>query len=158
MADTKADEMAGPPVDPRRSALMSRVRAKDTLPELIVRRTLHRLGFRFRLHDKRLPGSPDIVMRSRRVAIFVHGCFWHRHPRCRAASSPSIRREFWEAKFASNVKRDFDCHSRLEADGWAVHVVWECETKRTPTFLDSLVAFLASHPKLKKPGSPHARG
>ena len=118
-----------PPVEPQRSALMSRVRGKDTKPEMVVRRLLHRLGYRFRLHRRDLPGSPDIVLPGRRAVVFVHGCFWHRHPGCRMASTPKTRTEFWLGKFARNVERDADHATALARTGWEVHVVWECETR-----------------------------
>ena len=114
---------------------MRNVRGKNTTPEMRVRSALYRAGYRFRLHRKDLPGRPDIVLPRLRAAIFVHGCFWHRHPGCRAASSPSTRAVFWQEKFARNVERDRRTIEALEADGWRVHVVWECETKgREPTF------------------------
>ncbi len=116
-------------VDPRRSALMARVRQRDSSPEMIVRRALHRSGFRYRLHAKHLPGSPDIVFPSRRLAVFVHGCFWHRHGGCKAATNPKTRQEFWHAKFERNVERDVEAITLLEQMGWRVHVVWECEAK-----------------------------
>ncbi|MAM39785.1 MAG: very short patch repair endonuclease [Erythrobacter sp.] len=112
----------------KRSEVMSRVRSKDTRPELIVRRSLHRSGLRFRLHRRDLPGQPDIVLPSRKVVVFVHGCFWHRHPGCRRATMPASRTEFWKAKFDATVKRDAKAVCALEAAGWTVLVVWECET------------------------------
>ncbi|MCR9216920.1 MAG: DNA mismatch endonuclease Vsr [bacterium] len=118
-----------PPVEPARSRLMGRVRGRHTKPEMIVRRMLHALGYRFRLHRRDLPGSPDVVLPSCSTALFVHGCFWHRHRGCRLSSTPKTRREFWEAKFARNVKRDAANASRLQDLGWRVIVVWECETK-----------------------------
>lgn len=122
---------------------MRSVRGKNTTPEMKVRSALHRGGYRFRLHRKDLPGKPDIVLSSRRVVVFVHGCFWHRHPGCRAASSPSTRIAFWQDKFARNVERDRQAVEALERAGWAVHVVWECETKgKAPTFWTALEAFL----------------
>ncbi|WP_416355902.1 very short patch repair endonuclease [Aureimonas phyllosphaerae] len=121
--------MAESPVDPARSELMRRVRRRDTAPELAVRRALTSLGLRYRLHAKELPGSPDIVNRRRKLAIFVHGCFWHRHANCRLASTPKTRTDFWEAKFARNVERDRRSEIALEENGWAVIVVWECQTR-----------------------------
>lgn len=113
----------------RRSRLMSKVRSRDTKPELLVRSLVHRHGYRFRLHRRDLPGSPDLVFSSRRAIIFVHGCFWHRHPGCRKATVPGTRREFWRKKFARNVKRDKIVRETLEQDGWRVLTVWECETR-----------------------------
>ncbi|MCQ0990556.1 very short patch repair endonuclease [Jiella sp. LLJ827] len=108
---------------------MSRVRGKNTKPELYVRRLLHGMGYRYRLHRRDLPGNPDIVFGKRRKAIFVHGCFWHRHPDpgCRLTRTPKSRLEFWEPKFAANVARDARHQAALEAMGWKVLVVWECE-------------------------------
>lgn len=113
----------------RRSWNMSRIRARDTGPELRLRSLLHRAGFRFRLHAKKLPGRPDIVLPKYRTAIFVHGCFWHRHSGCRNATTPSTRAEFWQDKFDSNVRRDARNRADLEAVGWTVMTVWECELK-----------------------------
>ncbi len=107
---------------------MSRVRGKDTKPEMLVRRLLHRLGYRFLLHRRDLPGTPDLVFPSRRAALFVHGCFWHRHEGCRRATTPKTRVEFWQAKFRRNVERDGANYALLEIAGWKVILVWECET------------------------------
>jgi len=112
-----------------RSDLMRRIRGRDTGPERMVRSCVHRLGYRFRLHDGRLPGTPDIVLPRLRMVILVHGCFWHRHAGCRYAYTPKSRRAFWEKKFADNVARDErDLHALKQA-GWRVAVVWECETR-----------------------------
>lgn len=108
-----------------RSALMARIRGKDTRPELFIRSSLHRAGFRFRLHASQLPGRPDIVLPKHRVAIFVHGCFWHRHG-CALSSMPATRRAFWREKFARNIERDRRSARRLRALGWRVLTVWEC--------------------------------
>ena len=113
----------------RRSWNMSRIRGKNTKPEIIVRSLLHRMGYRFRLHRKDLPGSPDIVLPRYNTIIFVHGCFWHRHPRCRFAYRPKSRIEFWENKFKENVIRDRRTRRRLVQIGWNVVVVWECELR-----------------------------
>jgi len=113
----------------RRSWNMSRIRGRDTGPELRLRSLLHRAGFRFRLHAKKLPGRPDIVLPKYRMAIFVHGCFWHRHSGCRNATTPSTRAEFWQEKFDTNVRRDARNRADLEAAGWTVMTVWECELK-----------------------------
>lgn len=121
MADTLTSE--------RRSWNMSRIRGRDTAPEMLLRSLLHRAGFRFRLHARQLPGRPDVVLPRYRAAIFVHGCFWHRHPGCRNATTPTTRREFWQEKFDDNVSRDVRNRIALEAAGWTVHTVWECELK-----------------------------
>ena len=117
-------------VDPvTRSRMMANIRGKNTRPEIALRRALHALGLRFRLHGKRLPGTPDIVLPRWKAAIFVHGCFWHRHEGCRFASSPATRREFWEDKFAANVSRDRRDQELLVNTGWRVRVIWECDLK-----------------------------
>jgi DNA mismatch endonuclease, patch repair protein len=108
---------------------MARVRGKDTRPELKVRRVLHSLGYRFRLHRKDLPGRPDIVLPRYRTAVFVHGCFWHRHEGCRRTTSPQTRTTFWQSKFNATVERDERQRADLQAAGWNVVVVWECETR-----------------------------
>lgn len=113
----------------RRSWNMSRIRGRNTKPELMLRSMLHREGFRFRLHSKNLPGRPDIVLPRYRTVIFVHGCFWHRHEGCRNATMPSTRREFWSEKFDKNKERDIRSREALESAGWKVCVVWECELK-----------------------------
>jgi DNA mismatch endonuclease (patch repair protein) len=113
----------------RRSWNMSRIRSRDTAPERQLRSLLHRSGFRFRLHDQRLPGRPDIVLPKYGTAVFVHGCFWHRHEGCRNATTPSTRPEFWREKFEGNVRRDEASRAALEDAGWNVITVWECELK-----------------------------
>ncbi len=114
----------------RRSAIMSRIRSKDTKPELRVRKTAHAMGLRFRLHRKDLPGTPDLVFPKWRTVVFVHGCFWHRHPGCRKAYEPKSRVDFWKKKFAANVERDERTRKALEKAGWKVVVIWECETEK----------------------------
>lgn len=115
-------------VDPLRSAQMALVRGRDTKPEMRVRKAMHAAGLRYRLHDRRLPGAPDLVFASRRIAVFVHGCFWHRHPGCAAARMPKSRLEFWAPKLNGNAVRDQRNRRELEAAGWKVLVIWECET------------------------------
>jgi DNA mismatch endonuclease (patch repair protein) len=122
----------------RRSWNMSRIRAKDTKPELAVRSLLHRLGFRFRIHVKRLPGCPDIVLPKLRTVVFVNGCFWHRHKNCKFAYSPKSRKNFWEDKFKANVMRDRQRQRDLRRLGWTVRVVWECQAREIAN-LDKLV-------------------
>lgn len=112
---------------------MSGIRAKNTKPELIIRRALFALGFRFRLHRRDLPGSPDIVLPGRRVALFVHGCFWHRHKGCRYAKLPTTRLAFWKGKLDGNVSRDKRAETALLDQGWRVLVVWECSTRNLET-------------------------
>lgn len=127
----------------RRSWNMSRIKARDTKPEVQVRSILHRMGLRFRLHRADLPGKPDIVLVSRRTVVFVHGCFWHRHGNCRYAYSPKSRKSFWERKFAENVKRDQIQRRRLLASGWKSVVVWECELLNTARLTRRLHRLLA---------------
>ena len=111
----------------KRSWNMSRIKSKDTKPELIVRSLLHRMGYRFRLYRKNLPGKPDIVLPKYGTAIFVHGCFWHRHPNCKYAYMPKSRIGFWRNKFEENTVRDKKKHSELKKSGWKVIIIWECE-------------------------------
>ncbi len=114
-------------VDPRtRSRMMSGIRGKNTRPEIAVRKYLHSRGLRYRLHDKRLPGKPDLVLRKYRSVVFVHGCFWHQHRRCKYAYMPKSNRAFWRKKLASNVERDKENRQQLRRLGWRVLVVWEC--------------------------------
>lgn len=112
-----------------RSDIMRAVKRAHTKPEMIVRRALHALGLRFRLHRRDLPGSPDIVLPRLRTVVFVHGCFWHRHPGCRYATTPKSRQEYWLPKFEANVERDARKEAQLRELGWRVAVIWECETK-----------------------------
>jgi DNA mismatch endonuclease (patch repair protein) len=125
-----------------RSRMMSGIRGKNTKPEIVVRKYLFASGFRFRLHRRDLPGSPDIVMSGRHVAIFVHGCFWHRHDGCRYAKLPSTRPEFWKAKLEGNTERDERSIGALVAEGWRVLVVWECAVRdeRKPGDLQEILA------------------
>ena len=109
---------------------MSHIRGKDTRPEETVRKYLFSKGCRYRKNDSRYPGKPDLVLPKYHTVIFVHGCFWHRHPGCRYATTPSTSREFWQRKFDQNVARDRKVQKQLEADGWNVIVVWECEISR----------------------------
>lgn len=128
-ASTKVDRLS----PDQRSRLMAQVGSKNTSPEICVRKLLHSLGYRFRLHCKDLPGHPDIVLPRYRVCIFVHGCFWHRHSRCARASIPVTNKEFWLEKFQKNSKRDILVKQVLEEAGWRVVVIWECETKNIET-------------------------
>ncbi|MDO0791814.1 DNA mismatch endonuclease Vsr [Xanthomonas arboricola pv. pruni] len=121
---------------------MRSVRQKDTSPEVIVRRAAHSLGARFRLHQKSLPGSPDMVFPSRKLCIFIHGCFWHRHPGCRLASTPGSNVDFWLEKFQKNVDRDNRKSEELKSLGWRVEVIWECETRNRDSLLARLKEIL----------------
>ena len=114
----------------KRSAVMARVKGKDTSPELKVRRLAHRLGYRFRLHRKDLPGNPDLVFPGRKKVIFVHGCFWHGHDCARGAREPKANAEYWRAKIARNRARDAASLEALAAQGWKALILWECELKR----------------------------
>lgn len=116
----------------KRSELMSRIRGSDTVPELAVRRGLHRAGFRFRLHQRQLPGRPDLVLARYRAVIFVHGCFWHRHQGCPFAYRPKSRTRFWREKFRQNKARDQRQEQELRDCGWRVLVVWECDLRKEP--------------------------
>ena len=128
----------------KRSWNMSRIRGSNTKPELLVRSLLHRLGYRFRLHRRDLPGTPDIVLPKHRTVIFVHGCFWHRHPGCRYAYAPKSRVQFWKKKFAANVGRDARTRRTLEQAGWQVLVVWECELRDMAGLSDRLTSEIGS--------------
>lgn len=126
-----------------RSERMSRVRGTDTEPEMVIRRLIHGMGYRYRLHVAKLPGKPDIVFPARGKIIFVHGCFWHRHPsaKCKLARMPKSRLEFWEPKLEQNRLRDVAAQKRLKRDGWKILVIWECEIK-TAKLADRIGRFL----------------
>jgi DNA mismatch endonuclease, patch repair protein len=125
-----------------RSEIMSRVRSKDTRPEMIVRRMLHKAGYRYRLHAADLPGKPDLVFAGRKKAIFIHGCFWHMHESCARARIPKSRVEFWTTKLSANRDRDTKNVAELQQAGWAVLTIWECELGR-PDLLERIRLFLA---------------
>jgi DNA mismatch endonuclease (patch repair protein) len=127
-----------------RSRMMSGIRGKNTKPEMTVRRALHAMGYRYRLHARELPGKPDIVFRGRRLAIFVHGCFWHRHtdPYCKLARMPKSRPEFWEPKLEGNRARDEANVAALKAMGWNVLIVWECQIKNLEPLKNLLQHFI----------------
>ncbi len=141
----------------QRRRLMARFRGKDTKPEIVARRMLHRMGYRFRLHRKDLPGRPDITLPRHRAVIFVHGCFWHRHAGCHLATTPKTSLEFWQAKFARNIERDLSNVRRLEDDGWRVLVLWECETKSPNLLQAKLAAFLGSGGGVEGASIPNSR-
>lgn len=123
---------------------MAKVGPRDTKPEMVVRRMLHALGRRFRLHRRDLPGTPDVVLPAARKAIFVHGCFWHRHEGCRKATTPKTRVEFWQEKFDRNVERDQRKERELRDAGWDVLTIWECETRDRAELARKLGDWLAS--------------
>jgi len=126
----------------RRSEVMSRIRAKNTAPELVVRSMVHRMGFRFRLHDRKLPGCPDLVLARLGRVIFVHGCFWHGHPGCKKSKLPESNREFWEAKISTNFARDRRNIAALRKVGWKVLVVWQCSLRNRARTKRRLQQFL----------------
>jgi DNA mismatch endonuclease (patch repair protein) len=130
-------------VDPTTSVRMSNIRQHGTTPELIVRKIVGRLGHRYRTVNRDLRGNPDLANRTRRWAIFVHGCFWHRHASCRLATTPTRNRAFWVAKFERNMKRDAAAIEQLEAAGYAVLVLWECETRDVDACASRLAAWFA---------------
>ncbi|MGZ8245445.1 very short patch repair endonuclease [Methylomagnum sp.] len=136
--------MADPLSAAQRSELMSRIRAKDTRPELTVRRLVHRMGLRFRLHVRNLPGCPDLVFPRLRKVVFVHGCFWHRHPNpeCKLTRLPKSRAEFWRRKLEGNRHRDRVKQEALLDLGWRFLVIWECELRDIPNLVDKLRMFL----------------
>ena len=129
-------------IDPVRSRTMAAVRSKDTKPEMLVRRAAHALGYRFRLHRKDLPGKPDLVFPSRKAVIFVDGCYWHGHDCKRGARMPKTNVEYWQAKIARNMKRDANNIATLEADGWQVLTIWECELNDRDDLARRLQEFL----------------
>ncbi len=141
--------LAGEGIDPERSVLMGRVRGKNSKPEMVVRRVVHALGYRFRLHGRNLAGTPDVVFRRLRKVIFVHGCFWHRHEGCHRTTTPKTRAAFWASKFERNIERDALNESKLRALGWDVLVVWECETFDPIALADRLSAFLVAEHHLR---------
>ena len=116
-------------VSEQRSRNMSDIKSKNTKPEIKVRKVLHSMGYRFRLHSKDLPGSPDIVLPKYKTVIFVHGCFWHRHENCKYATTPKTRKEFWEKKFRENINRDNLNQANLSLKGWKIIIIWECQLK-----------------------------
>ena len=137
-----------------RSRMMSRVRTRDTHPEMVVRSLLHGLGFRFRLHESNLPGRPDIVLPRFRTAIFVHGCFWHQHQGCPKSKRPRTNVEFWNAKLDRNIARDSENLASLSSQSWRSLVIWECETRHSSQLAERLLEFLgrfATHSTQNEP-------
>ncbi|HAK97253.1 MAG TPA: very short patch repair endonuclease [Planctomycetes bacterium] len=141
----------------KRSEVMSRVGGKDTAPEMAVRRLVHRAGFRYSLHCRKLPGTPDLVLARLRKVIFVHGCFWHGHSGCRKGRQrPAANAEFWQKKIAGNARRDRSATRRLRADGWEILIIWECEVRDEQRLRARVVRFLSAGPS---PGVlPEERG
>ena len=126
-------------VSEQRSRNMSAIKSKNTKPEINVRKVLHSMGYRFRLHSKDLPGSPDIVLPKYKTVIFVHGCFWHRHKDCKYATTPKTRQEFWNKKFTTNIERDLEIHEKIKNLNWRSVVIWECETKNMKNLRDKII-------------------
>jgi len=120
----------------KRSEIMSKIRSKDTRPEFIVRKLLHKLGYRFRIHSKALPGKPDIVLKKYRTAIFINGCFWHHHKGCKRSNWPKSNKDYWIPKIKRTIQRDSESHKKLQILGWNVLVIWECETKKTENLFE----------------------
>lgn len=137
----------------KRSQIMSRVRGMNTKPELRVRSYLHKAGLRYVLHDKRLPGRPDLSFPTRKVAVFVHGCFWHGHEGCKRATVPSTRADFWRAKLRANKERDMRNLEALEGLGWKVLIVWQCSINEKR--LADLVREIASMPRRGRNNEKH---
>ncbi|WP_121495730.1 very short patch repair endonuclease [Pseudomonas aeruginosa] len=131
-----------------RSLMMGKIKGQNTKPELVVRSLCHAMGLRFRLHRKDLPGTPDLVFPKYQLCLFVHGCFWHRHPGCKYAYTPKTKLDFWLPKLQRNMERDKEKEDALRELGWQVEVVWECETKRPELLRLRLKDILdASHPR-----------
>ena len=122
----------------RRSAIMSAVRGKNTAPEILVRKAAHRLGLRFRIHDRRLPGRPDLVLPKWKTVVFVNGCFWHRHPGCKKTTTPKSNAAFWRQKFRENVQRDDKNYALLTGLGWRIIILWQCEVLTLEMASDAL--------------------
>ncbi len=137
MADTVSKE--------QRSLNMSLIRSTDTKPEVFVRSVLHRMGFRFRKNVKSLPGKPDIVLPKYKTAIFVHGCFWHQHKGCKRSTVPKSNVEYWKPKLIRNTERDSNHTLAMEATGWSVFVIWECQTKNADTLISKLKSILTTN-------------
>lgn len=144
-----------------RSEIMSRIRGRDTVPEMLVRAALRSRGVRYRLQARDLAGSPDIVMRGRGLAIFVHGCFWHRHEGCRRCTTPKTNQDFWLAKFERNVCRDRDSIQRLQQEGWRVEVIWECEATKPEllaSFADRISLMMTRGRRIRRKPHSSVRG
>ena len=130
-----------------RSRMMANIKGKNTKPELIVRSLLHRQGFRFRIHARTLPGTPDIVLKKHKAVIFVHGCYWHRHENCKLTSIPKQNSQFWITKFNANLSRDCEVYFKLKKYGWRTAIIWECAIRdkaNLPNYIRTLAAWLKS--------------
>ena len=128
-----------------RSRMMGRIRGKDTKPEVAVRRVAHALGYRFRLHSRDIPGTPDLAFPGRRKVVFVHGCYWHRHEGCSFAYTPKSNTEFWTNKFDRNVARDAEVLTTLRQEGWDSLIIWECQTTNLQAIAESLSDYLGAN-------------
>jgi len=126
----------------KRSEIMRKIKGANTVPEMLVRSMIHRMGYRFRLHSKELPGRPDIVLPKHRKVIFVNGCFWHRHYRCNRATLPDTNKTFWEKKIDRNVERDKEVRKKLRAQGWKVLTIWQCQIKNPTKMRRKIESFL----------------
>ena len=136
----------------QRSAIMAQVKSGNTTPEMTVRSLLHQMGFRFRLHDRALPGRPDIVLARYRTVVFVNGCFWHGHKGCPRAARPTSNLSYWNRKLDRNISRDETNRQRLRALGWRILVLWECEiSRKKPSVTDRLARFMGRKPSSRKP-------
>ena len=131
----------------KRKSIMSHISGRNTKPELLVRKILFSLGYRYRLYEKSLPGCPDIVFKSRKKAIFIHGCFWHGHENCKRAKRPSTNVDFWNEKIDKNILRDVEVRKELERLGWKVLIVWQCELKHHDDLKIRLTEFLGDRGK-----------
>lgn len=141
----------------QRSALMGRIKGKNTRPEMVARRMAHSLGYRFRLHRRDLPGTPDLTFPRFRCVIFVHGCFWHQHAECRRSTMPKSRQDYWQPKLARNVERDQAAMDKLKQRGWRVLVIWECEVEKLDQLRERLSTFLSAGTPPPVKAEPSAR-
>ena len=144
---SESEERLDPLSPAERSERMSRVRGKDTKPEIVVRRLVHSMGYRYRLHSRKLPGHPDLVFAARKKALFIHGCFWHRHPGCPNCRLPKTKLDFWAPKLEGNRERDIANQRQLKELGWAYLVIWECELKDQAELSSKIVKFLEDEKK-----------
>ena len=147
MSDVSPPKMTDPPSEVR-SRIMRAIKGTNTRPEMRVRRLTHGMGFRYRLHGRGLPGRPDLVFRPRRKVIFVHGCFWHQHDCAKGHRTPRTNRAYWTYKLRRNVERDGENQTQLQALGWDVLVVWECETKDLRALAERIRGFLEGNPSV----------
>jgi DNA mismatch endonuclease (patch repair protein) len=142
VTDKPNKESLDPLTPEERSERMSRVRGKNTKPEMLVRGLIFSMGYRYRLHDNKLPGTPDIVFQKRKKAIFVHGCFWHRHEGCPLCRLPKTKLDFWVPKLEGNKERDFENQKKLSELGWKYFVIWECQLQDRQALKDRIKKFL----------------